>query len=133
MHFILVVCSTFRVDNIKFILLGISSSPLLRTPGGIDPFIGFFLLAGATWAANPDSPDHRLPELPTASPVVTRTVLWSSCGLFPNVTENFSFISRNTPSGAPAHIVSDVLPKIIRCFRSFNIIIFTQPLRSGRI
>ena len=30
--------------------------------------------------------------------------------------------SRNTPSGAPDHIVSDVLPKLIRCFGSFNII-----------
>ena len=35
-------------------------------------------------------------------------------------------ISRNTPLGAPDHIVSDVLPKIIRCFRPFNIIHFHE-------
>ena len=34
----------------------------------------------------------------------------------------YIYILRNTPSGAPDHILSDVLPKLIRCFGSFNII-----------
>ena len=31
-------------------------------------------------------------------------------------------ISMNTPTGAPDHIVSDVLPKIIWCIRPLNIL-----------
>ena len=40
--------------------------------------------------------------------------------------DKFAIISRNTPSGAPDHIVSDVLPKLIRGFGSFNIILLQK-------
>ena len=42
----------------------------------------------------------------------------------PSPEEYFGKLSRNPPSGAPYHSVSDVLPKLIKCFASFNIIHF---------
>ena len=45
------------------------------------------------------------------------------CAFFKGHHSSIKFeVSRNTSTVAPNHIVSDVLPKIICCFGSFNII-----------